>query len=165
MTDLTVKSPPRGMWAAYGAAVWAGIFAAISLYWALGGMIGIDTVGGELADLARSGGAKAELLAWGVTVTKAAGVVFALALVRHWGRIFPRRLLLAAGWAGTALLVLYGGVLVGVELLVAVGIIDGASDMDYYAFYWHLALWDPYFLVWGVLLGIAVRQFQVATRP
>jgi hypothetical protein len=35
--------------------VWAGVFAAISLYWALGGMIGIDTVGGQIEELVRSG--------------------------------------------------------------------------------------------------------------
>lgn len=149
-------------WAAYTAAWWAGLFAAVSLYWALGGMIGIDTVGGQIEELARKG--EGGVLAWGATVLKAAGVVFALALVQRWGRVFPRRLMLFAGWAGTAVLIGYGGVTVGTELLVVIGAVEPPVGIDWYAFYWHLAVWDPYFLIWGVLLGLATRHYQRDTR-
>lgn len=150
---------PR-VWAAHAAAGWAGLFALVSLYWALGGMVGIDTVGGEIERLARTG--DGALLAWGAVLAKLAGVVLALALARRW---FPRPLLLAGGWAGTALLVGYGGLTVGVELLVVAGAVDPPAGIDWYAFHWHLALWDPYFVVWGVLLGIATWHYQADTRP
>lgn len=150
----------RRTWAAYAAAVWAGVFAVISLYWALGGMVGIDTVGGEIEELARSGATAASVLAWGAALLKVAGVVFALALVRPWGRIFPRALMLVAGWAATAVLIGYGALTVGTELLVAIGVVAAPPDMDWYAFYWHLAVWDPYFLLWGVLLAVAMRHYQ-----
>jgi hypothetical protein len=152
----------RRTWAAYAAAWWAGVFAAVSLYWALGGMIGLDTVGGQIEELARKG--EGGVLAWGATVLKAAGVVFALALAQRWGRVFPRGLMLFAGWAGTAVLIGYAGMTVGTELLVVLGAIEPPAGIDWYAFYWHLAVWDPYFLVWGVLLGVAVRHYQVDTR-
>ncbi|WP_256789194.1 DUF3995 domain-containing protein [Frankia sp. AvcI1] len=132
--------------AGYAAAVWAGLFALVSLYWALGGTAGIDTVGGPVEDLVRDGASTASALAWGAVVLKAAGVMFALALVQRWGRV------------STVLLVGYGGVIVWTELLVVVGVIDAAQDTDWYAFYWHLALWDPHFVVWGILLGIATRH-------
>ncbi len=153
----------RRTWAAHAAAVWAGVFAAISLYWALGGMVGIDTVGGQIAELARKG--EGGVLAWGATLLKVAGVLFALALVQRWGRVFPRGLMLTAGWAGTAVLIGYGGLTVVTELLVVIGAVDPPAGIDWYAFYWHLAVWDPYFVIWGVLLGVAVRHYQVDTRP
>lgn len=152
----------RRGWAAIAAAVWAGVFAVISLYWALGGRIGIDTVGGEIEKLARSGSGGA--LAWGAALLKVVGVVYALALVQRWGRVFPRPLMLAGGWLGTAVLIVYGGVNVGTELLVATGVLNPPAGIEWYPFYWHLALWDPYFLVWGILLGIAVRRYQADTR-
>lgn len=155
----------RRTWAAYAAAAWAGAFAAVSLYWALGGTAGIDTVGGEIEELARSGKAAASVLAWGATVAKVAGVVFALALVQRWGRVFPRRLMLVAGWAAVALLIGYGGLTVGAELLVAIRVVGPPAGIDWYALYWHLALWDPYFVLWGVLLGIAMRHYRLDTRP
>jgi uncharacterized protein DUF3995 len=164
-TDRTPGSTtrPRHTWAAYAAAVWAGVFAAISLYWALGGMIGLDTVGGEIEKLARAG--QGGVLAWGATLLKAAGVVFALALVQRWGRVFPRMLMLVAGWAATAVLIGYGGLTVGGELLVATGAVEAPAGIDWYALHWHLALWDPYFVVWGVLLGIATWQYKRNASP
>ncbi|WP_253862748.1 DUF3995 domain-containing protein [Prauserella halophila] len=163
MTEPAAR-PERGrpVWAAYASAVWGGLFAAISLYWALGGLIGIETVGGEIEKMARAG--EAGLLAWGATIVKTAGVVYSLALVQRWGRIFPRMLMLASGWAATVLLLGYGGVTVGTELLVATGVLDAPAAIDWYAFYWHLALWDPWFVLWGILLGIAVVHYQRATR-
>jgi hypothetical protein len=164
MENRTTDQPAtrRRTWAAYAAAAWAGVFAVVSLYWALGGMAGIDTVGGEIEKLARAGEGGA--LAWGAALLKVAGVVYALALVQRWGRVFPRALMLTGGWAGTAVLIGYGGLTVGTEILVAVGAVAPPAGIDWYAFYWHLALWDPYFLLWGVLLGIAVWQYQKDTR-
>lgn len=121
---------------------------------------GIDTVGGEIEKLARAGEGGA--LAWGAALLEVAGVVYAL--VQRWGRVFPRPLMLAGGRAGTAVLIGYGGLTVGTELLVAVGVLDPPAGIDWYAFYWHLALWDPYFVRWGVLLGIAVWHYQADTR-
>ena len=155
----------RRTWAGYAAAIWAGLFGLVSLYWALGGLFAIDTVGGRIEELARARDPQAYLLGWGATAGKAAGVLLALALVQHWGRIVPRVLLLIAGWAATVLLIGYGGLTVGAEALVALHVLHLSSGVDTYAFYWHLALWDPYFLVWGILFGLAVRQFQAATRP
>ena len=162
--DAVDRPAARLVWPGYAAAGWAALFALVSLYWAVGGTAGIRTVGGDIAALAGSGSGAAGLLAWGATVLKVAGVVFALALVSRWGRIFPRPLMLVAGWAASVVLILYGAVNVLGELLVVTGIVPATSQTDLYALHWHLALWDPYFLVWGILLLLAVRQYQRATR-
>ncbi len=81
----------RRSWDAYDAFVCAGMFAAVSLYWALGGSIGLRGVGGYAARMARSGGATATVAIWATVAVKAAGAILALSLIRRWGEIVPRR--------------------------------------------------------------------------
>jgi Protein of unknown function (DUF3995) len=97
-------------------------------------------------------------------VLKVLGGLFALALVRPWGRVFPRWMLLTIGWGGALLLSLYGGSQVATQALVAAGVIRVPDDFDWWAFYWHLFLWSPWFLVWGILLGLAVWHYQRVPR-
>src|SRR5262249_62018320 len=80
--------------AAFAAAVLAFTYAAVSLYWTLGGRLLLDTVGGTVEQVARGGGGPAVLLGLTATVLKVAGGLLALALVRPWGRAIPRRWLL-----------------------------------------------------------------------
>lgn len=162
-TAVPATSVRRRTWAAYTAAWLAGIFAAISVYWALGGMIGINTVGGDIAAMAKSGTVTAFLMAWGAAVMKAAGVVFALALVQRWGRVFPRWLMLGAGWLAAVVLTAYGVINVALEFVVTVGIMAVPNGADLYALHWHLWLWDPLFAVWGILLAIALVHYR--TNP
>lgn len=105
---------------------------------------------------------------WFVGFMKVAGGVLALALVQPWGeKRFPRWLLMAAGWGGTFLLVLYGAVNIAVQLLVVAGTIEAPADMDWRGFYGHLYLWDPWFVAWGILLCLTTYAFtrrQPSTR-
>ncbi len=81
----------------------------------------------------------------------------------------PRRLVLLAGTAASALLILYGGVLVIAAVLVETGAVRPGTPIDWRGLRWHLGLWDLWFLIWGVLLGIAVWRFHrnhgTATTP
>jgi hypothetical protein len=67
-------------------------------------------------------------------------------------------MLLVAGWGGAALLSLYG-VLVVVEALVVGGAIVPSGSVDWLALRWHLFLWEPWFFLWGVSLGVAAWQY------
>ena len=154
----------------YAACGCAWLFAAVSFYWALGGQLGLDTVGQGAVEAAASGSLAIRAALLMIGLLKVAGGLLALALVQPWGpRRFPRWLLLAAGWAGAALLVLYGGGQVGVQLLVKTGVIATPADMDWRGFYGHLYLWDPWFLLWGLLLGVAAfcstRATYAANSP
>jgi hypothetical protein len=110
--------------AAYAACVVAALYALVSFYWALGGTARIDTLGGKLEELARDGDPVVLWLAGAAGVLKVAGAVLALALVRPWGRLVPRRLLLVAAWAGSVVLVVYGGLYVVAGALVLAGVVD-----------------------------------------
>jgi hypothetical protein len=154
--------PPRRAvatsWPAYAACALALLYAVPSFYWASGGTAGLGTVGGAIEELGRSHDARAAALGAGAGVVKLAGGLLALALVRPWGRAIPRRLLLGAAWGGSVILTLYGGLLVAVGALVLTGVVDPSGPVDRTALRWHVMLWDLWFLVWGLLLGVAAWQ-------
>jgi len=50
----------------------------------------------------------------------------------------------------------YGGVLVVVGALVLTGVINRAGPVDRAALRWHVLVWDSWFLLWGLLLGLVV---------
>lgn len=152
-------------WPAIGAAVVATLSALTSLYWALGGRVGLATVGGSIEELARSGGGRAALLVWATVVLKAIAVLLALTLVRPWGARIPRILLLLAGGLGAVVLVAYGAAFTVVGALALTGVLATDAVTDRYALTWHVLLWDPIFLLWGLLLGAATLVFRSRGRP
>ncbi len=150
----------RTTWFAYAAAVWAFIFAALSFYWAAGGMIGANTLGEGIERLALA--RDPELLSiTGITGgLKVIAGVLALALVQPWGRHIPRWLLRLAAW-GAGLLFLGYGVINTIQHAMMIvdptkiGELLGSVD----AVRWHLALWDPFWMVGGLLFIAAAYTF------
>jgi hypothetical protein len=154
----TMPSRARA-WVAYAACALALLYAVPSFYWALGGTVGLDTVGGAIEELGRSRDPTGVALGIGAGVLKVAGALLALALVRPLGRAIPRRLLLGAAWAASAVLTAYGGLLVAVGTLVLIGLISPAGPVDRTALRWHVLLWDLWFLLWGLVLGVAAWRY------
>jgi hypothetical protein len=162
-TALAARRRTVGTAAAYAAAALAFGYAAVSLYWALGGHAMVSTVGGYVQRFAREGGALPVLIALAAAVAKVIGGVLALALVRPWGRAVPRGWLLLLGAAASALLVVYGGLNVLAGGLVLAGAIHPAGGVDRMALRWHVGLWDLWFLVWGILLALATAGYRRRT--
>jgi hypothetical protein len=126
--------PPRTAWAAYAACVLALLSALLSFYWAAGGTIGLDTVGGAIEELARARDPAGVALGLGAGLLKVAGGA------------------------------LYGGLLVAVGALVLAGVIRPAGPVDRTALRWHVLVWDLWFLVWGLLLGVAAWHYGRQSR-
>jgi hypothetical protein len=151
-------------WAGYAAAVWAALFALVSLYWAAGGTAGADTIGDAITDpaLAREAGMVAFL--WATVLLKALAAALALALVQPWGRLVPRPLVVAGGWVAASIMILWGGALWIQHGLMEAGVVGMPESMDSTAIRWHVALWDPFWLVGGLLFLAATRYFQTHSR-
>lgn len=128
---------------------------AVSLYWALSGTAGLSTLGGRIEEMAQARDPAIVVLGWVSVVLKVAGGTLALALIKPWGRAVPRRLLLVACGGGAALLVAYGAVQMTSVALVALGVLIPSEPVDSSVLGWRLFLWEPWFLVWGLLLGRA----------
>jgi uncharacterized protein DUF3995 len=155
-----------GTAAAYAAAFVALAYALMSMYWALGGHGLVSTVGGYVEQFARRGGALPVLVALAAALAKVVGGLLALALVRPWGRLVPRRWLLTGSAGASLLLVVYGGVNVLLGALVLSGVVHPAGSVDRAALRWHVGVWDLWFLVWGILLALAtVGYWRRTERP
>ena len=163
-TTRGARAGSPGRWSAYAVCVVALLYALVSFYWAAGGTTGLSTIGGELEQMARARDPGIVAIVLVTAFLKVAYGLLALALVRPFGRALPRWALLAAAWAGAGLLSAYGGLLVAVQALVAAGIVGVAEPADRRALLWHLFVWDPWFLVMGLLLGVAVWHYQRGTR-
>ena len=137
-------------WSAVGAAVLAVLSAAVSAYWLAGGTWLLSTVGGALEEQGRRGGAVVPAGLALVVALKLAAAVLALALLHPPGSRLLRRLLVPTALLVGGLLTLYGGVLVAVGALGLTGVLGEPADPV--ALRWHVLFWDPWFLLWGILL-------------
>lgn len=134
------------------------LYTAVSVYWGLGGMWLLDTIGGSLEKLGRAGNTSVILAVWAAVALKLiAAVLPLLALRRLTGPAWNRTVWVLAG-AAAAVLTIYGLVLTAVGLLVQAGVIHSPATADHRAQTWHTYLWDPWFLVWGLLAAAALMR-------
>jgi Protein of unknown function (DUF3995) len=158
------RAAARGLRLAQAACVAGLAYAAISVYWAVGGTWLLDTVGGTLDQQAHAGNLGIILAVWAAAVLKIIGAIVPLAAAGVRPRQVTtgqRRQMRVLAWLEAAILTIYGLVLTGAGLLVQSGVIGSAASADHRALAWHAYLWDPWFLLWGVLITAAlVRSRQ-----
>jgi Protein of unknown function (DUF3995) len=153
----------RSEWIPYAAAAWALLFVAVTFYWAAGGLFAIDTIGGEPERLARARDSEFVAVQWTGGVLRVLAAVGVLALVRGWGGERARRPLAVVLGVGGAVLALYELAELVQHLLMAVGAID-QGDLDDTALIGHLLLWDPWWILGGVLFALAGWEHRRVSR-
>jgi Protein of unknown function (DUF3995) len=153
----TRASGVAAAWAAFAVGL---LYAAVSLYWALGGGWLLDTVGASLTQASRSASALVVIAVWFAVGLKVIASVLPLpaAAAITPGSLRWRRLLRALSWIEAAILTVYGLIWTAAGLLVQAGVIGTPASADHRALAWHAYLWDPWFLVWGVLVTAALLR-------
>jgi uncharacterized membrane protein len=69
-------------------------------------------------------------------------------------------------WIEAGILTIYGLVLTTTGLLVQASVIHASPAADHRALAWHAYLWDPWFLVWGLLVvGALLRGRHHRHQP
>jgi hypothetical protein len=158
------RAVAKGLRLAQAACGVGAAYAAVGVYWALGGTWLLDTVGGTLERYGRAGNSGIMLAVWAAAVLKVIGAIVPLAAVGvtpGQAPIARRRLVRVLAWIEAAILTIYGLALTVAGLLVQSGVIAAAASADHRALAWHAYLWDPWFLLWGVLVTAAlVRSRQ-----
>ena len=130
-------------------------------HWALGGRIGANTLGPAILAAAADPWFVA-LGLWGVGGIKLLGGLVALALVQPWGRLLPQIVLRTAAWIGGGFALLYGLALYIQHTLMIGGSIALPSGLGSTAARWHLVLWDPWWILGGILF---IGTAWLARRP
>jgi len=141
------------------------VFAAVSAYWGVGGTWLMDTIGGSLERQARARHTSAVVVLLTVAGVKLIAAVLPLVALRGLASpVWSRRVRVLA-WTEAAILTGYGVVYTGVGLLVQSGVIDVPATANHRAFAWHAYLWDPWFLVWGLLVTGALLRNRHDRNP
>lgn len=130
-------------------------YASISVYWGAGGRWLLDTVGKSLATGHASGAAVVAV--WGAVALKTIAALLPLLVCQQSLTPAWHRRALVLSFIEGVLLTAYGFVLTAVGLLVQAGLVSASAHADHKALAWHAFLWDPWFLVWGLLVLTALR--------
>ena len=142
-------------------------YAAIIVYWVVGGRWLLNTVGISLSQPGQARHLAALLAVWGAAAVKAVAALLPLLAVGVWPRTANgglRRLARALSWIEAAILTGYGLVLTASGLLVQAGVIKAAAHADRLALKWHACLWDPWFLIWGIFVFLALWRSRPASQ-
>ena len=157
----------RGMLPALAGLVVGLAYAAIIVYWAVGGRWLLNTVGISLSQPGQAGHLAALLAVWGAAAVKAVAAVLPLLAIGVWPRTANgglRRLARGLTWIEAAILVGYGLILTASGLLVQAGVIEAVAHADRLALKWHAYLWDPWFLIWGIFVFLALWRSRPASQ-
>ena len=153
---------------ASGLATAAGVvglaFAAVSAYWLVGGTRLVETIGGALERQARVRNAAAVVGMSAVVVLKVIAALLPVVVVRDRKRSAWMRGLNVLAWTEAGILTLYGLVYTTVGLLVQADVLHSPDGSNEHALAWHTYLWDPWFLVWGLLVVAALWSLREARR-
>ena len=131
-------------------------YAAVSAYWGLGGTWLLATVGGALQSQGRAATAILMVAAWAAVVIKLVAAVLPLLALRRATSSRRNRTVWLLARIEAGILTVYGLVWTVVGMLVQAGAIRPSASADHRASAWHAYLWDPWFLVWGLLVAIAL---------
>lgn len=165
-SQTTPEPPARPRWPVFAAAAWAVVFAGFNVQWELGGRFGAHLM--RLDEVVAD---PAFILANRVAiVAKLAAGALALASLHPAAAKGSRRLLLqVALWGGGAVLILHGLAFAVQGVLLATGVIPAPVDVpaEEVAHYlrWSLGVWEPYWLLGGVLFLLTANRHRLVTRP
>lgn len=150
------KTMGAGRWPVYAAIGWTVLFAGMSFYWAMGGMLGTRSLGGAIYEKALHPDPSFRLVVWATGFVKLAGVLpLAGLLAAGIGPALRKGLSLLCVIAGV-LMALYGSANVVTIALAAFGVLD--FDLETYAIVWRLAFWEPFWVLGGILYVVAGRR-------
>ena len=134
---------------------WTLLFAAMSFYWASGGMIGVESLGGAIYEKAMERDPEFAAVVWATGFVKLAGAIPLILLLRNGPGGSFRRLLARFCMVVGALLFLYGLANFVTISLAGMNVLD--FDLSRYALVWRLVFWEPFWMAGGWLYFAAGR--------
>ncbi|GIO57606.1 hypothetical protein BK138_25010 [Paenibacillus rhizosphaerae] len=137
--------------------IWCLLFAIISFYWAGGGMIGVNTLGGFIYNQAIEREASFIAMVWLTGFVKLCGGLFLLLLLRPWSSM-TNRVLYVLGLLAGILLFLYGLTNVVSLIFACIGLLS--LQIDDFALRWRLFFWEPFWMLGGALFILAALKFK-----
>jgi hypothetical protein len=158
-----LRQPQSLIWSGYAVFIWSIAYMLPHLYWALGGTVGLSLLRPSISTLPEW-----QAINWVASVFLTAAGLLGVVLAHLKTRGLLRWLLLAITLAGCAVATSHGIYGIIYRILQIVGVIDlesGPFLYEEHAFVlWDLVLFEPWFLVEGILLGILGWHVPISPR-
>jgi len=154
----------RRTWPAWAAFCWGLIFGGLNLYWSLGGEFLLDHLAESIQKDVESGSTSLLVLNTLGGLGKIAAGLLALGTIASWGRALPRRVHLVLLAGGGAMILLYGMANWVQMLLVELGAVDVPVSIGEAQVRWYLFLWEPAWIIGGVLFLLTAEMYRRALR-
>jgi uncharacterized membrane protein len=136
------------------------LFAAVSVYWGLGGTWLLDTTNESIERSARAGETGVFLAVWAAAVLKVMAAVLPLLALRPLQNPAWSRRVWVLAWAAAAITTLYGLFATTLAQLTLHGVINASATVDDPRHVWLAFVWEPWFLLWGLMIGAALLRGQ-----
>ena len=148
----------RNYWFITLGSVWSVMFAALSFYWAMGGMFGVKSLGGAVYEMALNPERSFIIIVWLTGFVKLLGFILLLMLLVQWRKpIITKTLYYVTKIAGVLLFV-YGLLNFITISLSALHILD--FQLDAYATFWRLIFWEPFWMIGGVFYFFSIKKLN-----
>ncbi|MBS4202192.1 DUF3995 domain-containing protein [Bacillus sp. FJAT-49732] len=141
----------------YSGFIWCVLFGLMSFYWALGGMVGVKSLGGSIYQHALKREASFIVIVWLTGFMKLGGGLFLLLLLKDWS-IKVHRILYYIALIGGVFLFLYGLANFVSLSLAFTGLLS--MQIEGYALKWRLFFWEPFWMLGGVLFILSSIKFN-----
>ncbi len=143
-------------WFLYLGVTWTILFAGMSFYWAVGGMIGVRSLGGAVYEMSLNPTPSFVAIVWLTGFIKLLGVVLLMMLLIKWGNSRIQKALYLITRMTGLLLFLYGLLNFITIFLSTVGVLN--FELDRYATFWRLVFWEPYWMIGGICYFFSIRK-------
>ncbi|MBS4192797.1 DUF3995 domain-containing protein [Bacillus sp. FJAT-49705] len=142
----------------YLGATWTLLFAALSFYWAMGGMFGVRSLGGSIYEMALDPPQSFLAIVWMTGFIKLLGVVLLIMPLMKWRNSWIQKSLYFTIKICGLLLFLYGLFNFITISLNAIGILN--FTLDRYSAFWRLVFWEPYWMLGGIFYFFSIKKLR-----
>ncbi|WP_203364659.1 DUF3995 domain-containing protein [Bacillus sp. REN10] len=148
----------RNYWFIVMGSLWTAIFSGMSFYWAMGGLIGVRSLGGAIYEMALSPSRSFIVLVWFTGFIKLIGLLLLLMLLIRWKNSIMNKILYYTTKVVGILLFLYGFLNFITITLSTFNML--ALDLDAYTTFWRLVFWEPYWMAGGIFYFFSVKRIE-----
>ncbi|UJL46814.1 DUF3995 domain-containing protein [Virgibacillus sp. NKC19-16] len=149
----------RSYWFIALGIVWTIIFSGMSFYWAMGGLLGVKSLGGFIYEMSLNPSPSFVMIVWLTGFIKLLGLLLLLMLLIQWKKPIITRMLYYVTKIIGALLFLYGLLNFITISLSVFNVLE--FDLDSYATFWRLAFWEPFWMAGGVFYFFSVKKSTI----
>lgn len=138
--------------------VWTIIFSGMSFYWAMGGLLGIRSLGGSIYEMSLNPSPSFIMIVWLTGFVKLLGIILLLLLLVQWKKPMINKTFYYVTKIVGVFLFLYGFLNFVTITLSTVNVLD--FELDSYATFWRLLFWEPFWMVGGVFYFYSVKKLK-----